>query len=245
MNYILLIFLFLFFPPSKSTVVKEKIKTLKYTSWTSLRISDASGITKAGNHFYIANDKGGLYETDGMGKIIRYKAMGWDNEDICFANGKLYVVDESGRRILEVDTQTLKTVAEHVLQYAGARNLGLESLAYVADKHEFVAISEKQPSVMFILDEKFNVVNQFKINGFDDISGATFYNHKLYILSDEDHVVIKVNPDNLTPDDFTWEEKWNVPIYNPEGICFDEDGTMRIVSDQCRRIYVFPNPDQQ
>jgi uncharacterized protein YjiK len=238
MNFILL-FIFLFSLPH------EKIQTLKYTAWASLRISDASGITKAGNNYYIANDKGGLYEVDGMGKIIRYKEMGWDNEDICFANGKLYVTDESARRIFVVDTQTLKTIAIHVIQYAGPRNLGLESLAYIADKHEFVAISEKQPSVMFVMNENFNVLNQFRINGFDDISGATYYDHRLYILSDEDHVIIKVDPDKLTPDDFTWEKKWNIPIYNPEGICFDEDGTMRIVSDQCRRLYIFPNPDKQ
>jgi uncharacterized protein YjiK len=238
MNFVLLFILLLL--PSH-----EKIQTLKYTAWKTLYISDPSGITKAGGHYYVANDKGGLYEIDGMGKTIRYKAMGWDNEDICFANGKLYVTDESARRIFAVDTQTLKTSSIHTIQYAGPRNLGLESLAYVADKHEFVAISEKQPSVMFVMDENFNVLNQFQIKGFDDISGATYYNHRLYILSDEDHVIIKVDPDKLTPDDFAWEKKWNIPIYNPEGICFDEDGTMRIVSDQCRRLYIFPNPDQQ
>lgn len=223
----------------------EKIQTLKYTAWATLHISDASGITKAGNHYYIANDKGGLYEVDGMGKIIRYKEMGWDNEDVCFAYGHLFITDESARRIFEVDTQTLKTISEHVIQYAGPRNLGLESLAYVADKDEFVAISEKQPSVLFVMDKNFNVLSQFRIEGFDDISGATYYNHKLYIMSDEDHKIIKVDPKNLTPDDFSWEEEWDIPIYNPEGICFDEDGTMRIVSDQCRRLYIFPNPDKQ
>jgi len=238
MNFILL-FILLFLPP------REKIQTLKYTAWASLRISDASGITKAGNHYFIANDKGGLYEVDGMGKIIRQRELGWDNEDICTVNGNLYVMDESTRRIFVVDTQTLKVSAVHVLSYEGPRNLGLESLAYIADKHEFVAISEKQPSVMFLLDDNFHVLSQFQVKGFNDISGATYYDHKLYILSDEDHVLVKVDPDKLNPDDFTWEKKWNIPIYNPEGVCFDEDGTMRIVSDQCRRIYIFPNPDKQ
>jgi hypothetical protein len=49
----------------------------------------------------------------------------------------------------------------------------------------------------------------------------------------------------MNPDDFSIEKKFNLPIYNPEGICFDDDGTMRIVSDNMRRLYIFPNPEKQ
>lgn len=44
--------------------------------------------------------------------------------------------------------------------------------------------------------------------------------------------------------DFSVEKKWSVPVYNPEGVCFDNDGTMRIVSDDTQRLYVFPNPEK-
>ena len=81
--------------------------------------------------------------------------------------------------------------------------------------------------------------DQFQIEKINDMSSACYYNHKLWLLSDEDHTVFKMNPD-----DYTIEKKFSVPVYNPEGICFDEDGTMRIVSDDMHRLFVFPNPEK-
>jgi sugar lactone lactonase YvrE len=57
-------------------------------------------------------------------------------------------------------------------------------------------------------------------------------------LSDDDRTVLKVNPTN-----YEVVSKWIVPIINPEGIAFNAEGKLIIVSDDRKMIYYFDNPE--
>jgi len=230
----LLLFVFFFLPSSKTP-------TLRSTGYTTLKIGEPSGICITDNkQYFVVSDDGYFYEIDTNGKVLRSEMLGMDLEDACAVGNNLYVMDESLRRVYVLDAQTWKLKATHTINYNGGRNLGFESITYIPEKKHFIIITEKQPILLMETDENFNVLNEVEIKDISDISSATYYNQKLWLLSDEDHTVFKVSPD-----DFSVEKKWNIPIYNPEGICFDNDGTMRIVSDDCQRLYIFPNPDTQ
>ena len=73
-----------------------------------------------------------------------------------------------------------------------------------------------------------------------DISSARFYKDELFLLSDEDMMLIKVNP-------LTYEviQKWSLPVINPEGLAFDKDGNILITCDDMQRLYYFNNPEKQ
>ncbi len=217
-----------------------KIMTVKPTSHTTLRIEQPSGICVGDNgNYFIASNEGTLCEINSMGKVLRSEKLGMDIEDLCLVDSNLYVMDESLRLVYVLDKTTWKQKASHYINYNGAMNKGFESIAYLPEKKHFVLITEKNPILLMETDENFNVINQVQINGFDDMSSATYYNNQLWLLSDEDHEVIKVNPG-----DFSVENKWSVPVYNPEGLCFDSDGTMHVLSDDTRRMYNFPNPEK-
>ncbi|MEI7801212.1 MAG: SdiA-regulated domain-containing protein [Bacteroidota bacterium] len=215
--------------------------SLKIQSHKTLHIPEPSGICVTNDqHYFVASNNGEFCEIDKGGKLIRSEKLGMDIEDVCAIGTDLYVMDESLRLVYVLDEQTWKLKATHSINYNGARNKGFESITYLPEKKHFIVITEKQPLLLFETDENFNVLNQVNLIGISDLSSATYYNNKLWLLSDEDHTVLKVNTD-----DFSVEKKYNVPIYNPEGICFDTDGTMRIVSDDCRRLYTFQNPEKQ
>jgi len=231
--YKLLLFSFLALLPGK-------IPTIKPATWTGIPVAEPSGIcVTASGHYFVVSDNGVFCEIDKDGKLLRSEKLGMDLEDVCSVGTDLYIMDESARLIYVLDEQTWKQKAIHSLNYNGGRNKGFESITYIPEKKHFIVITEKMPLIIVETDENFNALNQVELKGISDMSSATYYNHKLWLLSDEDHTVFKVNPD-----DFSIEKKWNIPIYNPEGICFDTDGTMRIVSDDCRRLYIFPNPDK-
>jgi uncharacterized protein YjiK len=205
-----------------------------------LPVAEPSGICNGDNgNYFIASNNGVLCEINSTGKEIRSEKLGMDIEDVCVVDSNLYVLDESLRLIYVLDKSTWKLKASHLVNYNGAANKGFESITYLPAKKHFILITEKDPIVLMETDENFNVVNQVQIKNFSDMSSATYYNNKLWLLGDEDHTVIKMNPD-----DFSVENKWSVPVYNPEGICFDADGAMHIVSDDCRRFYSFPNPEK-
>jgi uncharacterized protein YjiK len=240
MNKLLLIAL-LVFPPGKTPTIKAPTKTLKFTAWTHVQIAEPSGIcvTKDG-HYFVASDNGVFVEIDKDGKVLRSEKLGMDIEDVCAVGTDLYVIDESARLVYVLDEQTWKQKGMHHINYNGARNKGFEAITYLPEKKHFIVITEKNPILVMETDENFNVLNEIELKGISDMSSATYYDNKLWFLSDEDHTIFKVNPD-----DFSIEQKWNIPIYNPEGICFDTDGTMRIISDDMRRLYIFQNPDKQ
>ena len=217
-----------------------KTPSLKYDRWTHIDIAEPSGIcVTSDQRYFVASDNGELVEIDKNGRVLRSEKLGMDIEDVCAVGTDLYVMDESLRRVYVIDEQTWKQKAMHFINFNGARNKGFESITYIPEKKHFIIITEKMPILLMETDENFNILNEFQIDHINDMSSATYYNHKLWLLSDEDHTVFKMNPD-----DFSIEKKFSIPIYNPEGICFDDDGTMRIVSDNMRRLYIFPNPEK-
>ena len=186
----------------------------------------------------MASDDGWLGEIDRRTRLVRKERLGMDLEDICAIGKDLYVLDESLRLVYVLDEDTWKRKAIHPIDYHGARNLGPEAITYMPEVRHFIVVSEKLPILLMETDENFTVLNQVELHAMSDISSVTYHDHRLWLLSDEDHAVFEMNPDG-----FTIEKRWNLPVYNPEGICFDDGGTLRIVSDDCRRLYTFPGPE--
>lgn len=238
MNFFLALALF-FSPPL------HNMQSLKYHKWKTLQIPEPSGICVTDdNRYFIASDNGVFCEIDGDGDLLRSKALGMDIEDVCAVGNELYVIDESLRLVYVLDEDSWNIIATHYIPYSGARNLSFESITYLPEKKHFIAITEKQPSLLFELDSNFAIVNQFPLTFSNDVSGATYFDSSLWILSDEDHRIFQIDPNRLNQSELTIERIINIPIYNPEGICFDTDGTMRIVSDDMHRLYIFSNPEQ-
>ncbi|UMY65506.1 MULTISPECIES: SdiA-regulated domain-containing protein [unclassified Flavobacterium] len=188
--------------------------------------------------YYIVSDQGFLFETQADGTIIRkadYRGM--DDEAVFADDRFVYVVEESLRKLRLFDRATLTLQRTVTLPYAGGRNKGYESLTYNPTTQKFLLITEKDPTVVFEVDRDFKVTNETTLKLARDISAATFHDGFVWVLSDEDRTVFKLDPVTYRP-----LAQWVLPVLNPEGLTFSTDNTLRILSDDRRRLYVFDLP---
>jgi len=213
---------------------------LKYKEKINIKVAEPSDIclTPSGDGLYIVSDEGWFCETDLKGNIKRRSTLsGTDFEGVYANKDFVFVSDETARRVYKLDHQDLKVVTTYDVPYGGGRNSGFESLTYNEKKKAFVLVSEKSPVMLFEYDENFKRMNEVKLNIARDISAATYHDGAIWLLSDEDMTVFKLDPT-------TYEviAKYKIDILNPEGIAFTKDGNMIICADDLRRLYYFNKP---
>lgn len=222
----------------------QKAAHLKPERSISLDIPEPSdiGVTPDGKSYFIVSDNGLLFETDTEGKIIRQADYtGMDDEAVYVDENNVYAIEEATRKLKIFDRTNLKLKRTVNLPYAGGRNKAYESFTFNKATNHYIIITEKDPSWLYELDLDFKVVNEVNISKMArDFSSATFHDGALWLLSDEDRTIFKVDPVS-----FEMKASWIVPIINPEGIAFDHDGNMLIQSDDMKRLYFFKNPEKQ
>ena len=125
------------------------------------------------------------------------------------------------------------------IPYFGGRNKGYEGLTYNKAKGVFSLFVEKDPLFVFELNEKLEKINEINLGNLArDISAATYYNNHLWVLSDEDRTIFKLNPN-----DYSVLSKWEIPVLNAEGIAFLPNGNFIVTSDALDCLYYFNNPE--
>ncbi|MEI7508720.1 MAG: SdiA-regulated domain-containing protein [Flavobacterium sp.] len=217
-----------------------KMKPTKHVNVTIAEPSDICYNSKT-DTFFIVSDAGGLFETDKNCKVIRRQPEdGLDFEAVSSDGTYVYAVDETNRTIYKYDIKTLKLIKTFFIPYNGAKNKGYESFDFDKTTNKFVLITES-PVILFELDTDFKVTSQTDLSMIaKDISSARFYDGFLWLLSDEDMMLLKLNPN-------TYEvlKKWSLPVINPEGLAFDKEGNILISCDDMQRVYYFNNPEKK
>lgn len=221
------------------SVMAQNKSKIKPTSSFKTEVTEPSDICinpLNTDNFYIVSDNGYLYETDKEGKILRTANFyGIDTEAVFAKDDKVYVVQEFSRKITVLDAKNLEVIKNKRVDYGGGRNKAFEAFTFNEAKNVFIVITEKDPIVLFELDENLNVVNELDLKTIArDISAATYHDNFLYLLSDEDRTVFKLDPTS-----YKILEEMIVPIINPEGIAFDKNNNLVIASDDLKKIFYF------
>lgn len=218
------------------SVFAEKPICLKWTAKQKIKIPEPSDIFSAADGtFYIVSDHGTLFQTDSSFKVIRRSSCkGMDFEGITMNGNKIIVSDESLRHLIEVNNSDLNQIVVHPFVYSGGRNEGIEAVAYDPSTDMYVAFTEKDPCLFVRFSLDFQIKDELTVSGIREVSGMTVYKNAYYVLSDEEMMVFKVRPSDLSI-----ESSWKVPVPNPEGICFNLEGKMLIISDDGNTVYTF------
>lgn len=215
-----------------------KIADVKPDQFIQLKIKETSDlcIDVDFKSFYMVSDNGLLYQTDLQGNVLRQAAIqGIDFEGVYSDSNYVYVLDETARKIIVINKSDLSVHRTVHIPYSGGRNKGYESITFNQARGVFIIITEKEPVYIFELDAQLNKVNEILLPfNVRDISGVTFHKNYLWFLSDEDRTVFQVNPN-------TYEKvnSWLIPVINPEGIAFDQEDNLYILSDDMERLYIF------
>ena len=217
---------------------------LKPTHWITTKIPEPSDIcfdSKSGN-FFVVSDDGILFETDKEGKIIRkVKEIDADFEAVYVDDNNVYAVNERHRKIFVYERTSLNRTKTITVPFGGGRNRAYEALTFNKEKNTFILMVEKDPITLLELDVNFKIINEIDLSTIArDIAAATFHNGFLWLLSDEDRSVLKLNATA-----YQVLEKWKLPVINPEGLAFDKDGNLVVTCDDMQRIYYFNNPEKK
>lgn len=221
-------------------VADSKDIELKIVERVTLGIVEPSDMCFSidGQNLYIVSDKGRLHKADLSGNIIKTaKYKGHDFEGICARGNSVFVVDETLRMILEFDAISMKLKESYQFNYNGAMNRSWESIAFVTSSDQFISFTEKLPVLLFEFDHDMTQKGVHLIDDIQEISGATYYNDLIWVVSDEDRKIYTLNKNT-----YKVKDSWKIPVLNPEGITISPDGQIWILSDAMASIYKFEMP---
>ncbi len=213
------------------------------------KIPEASGITYSteSNSLFVVNDEGSVYELSKKGKILREKKIGkHDFEGIVVddTNNVLLIAIEGKENILILSKENFEKINEISIKrtYEGVKVLkkgsdGIEGIALHNNKIYLSNQSDKlypknDSSVIAIIDYDLkkrkqkieNIIN----HGLTDISGLTFVNDILYMISDDNNFIVSydINKKKILKKDKLPKK------FAQEGIAFDNKGNLFMADDK-------------
>lgn len=219
----------------KYTSTQNHLKPIAHC-YTEVKEPSDICINPVSNTFFVVSDNGYLHETDSFGRILRTAYFeGFDCEGVYADESFVYVVEEMVRkiRVFDVDSLILRRTVE--LPYFGGRNKGYEAITFNKAKGMMIITTEKDPIYLFELDAQLRIYNEVHLGKIArDISAATFHKNRLFLLSDDDREIIEVSPHN-----YGVLQRWKLPVINPEGLVFTNDGELIVLSDDMEKFFVF------
>jgi uncharacterized protein YjiK len=191
-----------------------------------------------GAGFFVVSDKGRLYRVSTDGELIKRKRFkGYDLEGICLLRDTLWAVDETQRRVLAFDPNTLDLLKQRQYTVSGALNEGWEAMCPEIGGEGLVLFTEKMPVRVFRFGPGWELELDRKLKFPKEVSGACIWQGAYWVVSDENRTIYRLDPEN-----FAVLGQWRIPVLNPEGIVISSAGELWILSDDMHRLYQFDLP---
>lgn len=225
------LFLLLFF---SSYLQAQDIEQIFPKQKISVPVEEPSDVCVIGNEFIVVSDKGDVFalSKDFSQKRLLHANLS-DPEGVFCAGDSIWVAEERSRLVTQLLYTNPASIRSVEIPYSGGRNKGYEAICRNA-KGNWLIFTEKEPVWMIELDAQFHEIGRTILQLRGDVSSAAFYNGHLFLLSDEAACVWKMDlASNKILKTYTFN------ILNAEGLCFDADGGMWILSDAEQKIYQF------
>jgi hypothetical protein len=193
-------------------------------------VNEPSDLLYLNGIWYACGNKAFLYESKDLITWDETVVNDFDLEAITTDGKYIFISEETYQRIWVYDPVAKKVMKQIPFKHGGGRNEGIEAMTYLPKSNQFLLVSEKDPCVFYLTDEKFQIEEQFQLDGISEVSSVGFYNNKLYVLSDEDATLFELD----------WElrkvvSRVSIPLINPEGFVW-KDGDLWVCSDDMKRI---------
>lgn len=208
---------------------------LYYSGFQKLSIKEPSSASFFDNKLFILGDSGDLfiYKKD---SLIASKSYDFEDSEGIYVDDKyIYITEERSRKIVLIDQLTLEIFSEFHVPFNGRLNRGFEGISFNKQKNLFVIVTEENPCQIIELNNDFSVFKYID-TPFRELSDITWYDNHLWVLSDQESKVFKLDPIN-----YKIIDSWDLKILNPEGITFSKE-KMIIVSDNLNRLYYYDLP---
>lgn len=213
------------------------------------KIPEASGIcfSKKSQTLFVAQDEGKVFEISKEGNILREKWLGKYNlegvacDDI---EGELLFAVEGKDNILVVNQKNLeiknnikikRAYNGKVILIKDRKSHGIEGIAIVEDylyisnqSNKF--LPKKDPSLLIKVKKstrKKVAILELVEHGYKDVSGLTYHDKHLFMVSDSKNLLIKYS---LKKQRVVGTAK--LPKFAQEGVAFDDKGCIYFANDK-------------
>ncbi len=228
------------------------------------KVKEASGIgyCSKNNTIYVAADNGMLFQLTTNGELLRQKNLSsiknHDFEGIAYDayNDEILVAVEGSDNILvfDLDLNKLRTVNVDRTDDQGRLILekdkenGLEGIAvsergiYLSNQ-SFERLPKNDPSVVVKVNLDFDSAQITDVidHGYTNISGLSFYQGTLYMVTDSNNILIKYDLDTDTVLGSYKIKSFDSKLKGAgiEGVTFDAQGNIYFADDTNGKIYKF------
>lgn len=201
-----------------------------------LSIPEPSDLVWFADAWYIVSDNGYLYRcTEDFSTCEKTSITGADFEALAYDGEGLWVSEESLRLLHRYDARLQRLSTLH-LQENGPLNAGFEALAWDPARRLLIGVTESPP-IIYEIENGVQKAFQHRLTVRGDISAATAHAGSLWLLGDESRKLYK-----LSLPSYQIERVFTLPLVNPEGVAFDKEGRLLVLSDDRQTVYYFRLP---
>ena len=162
-------------------------------------LPELSGLTFWNKHIYLAGDEGELWKIDDeSNKIVKHKQGGIVDPEGLTNDGKfLYVLSEFEKSVYRFN-ENFEFVDRRKIPLDGDDvNFGPEGIAYYKDNLFFIVNQSRDVDNVILFDyENGKIVKSTKLEK-NDLSGATVWENRLYVISSASEEILAIDPETL------------------------------------------------
>lgn len=221
-----------------SPEAKAQDKPIKIFPEKKIRLSipEPSDLSWFAGAWHVVSDNGYLYRcAEDFGSCEKTSVTGTDFEALTSDGEGLWVSEESLRLLHRYDARLQRLSTLH-LQENGPLNAGFEALAWDPGRRLLIGVTESPP-VIYEIENGVQKAFQYRLPVRGDISAATVHAGALWLLGDESRKLYQ-----LSLPSYRIERIYVLPVVNPEGVAFDTEGRLLVLSDDRQTVYYFRLP---
>lgn len=214
---------------------------LRLVATYDLTITEPSGLAldRARNQLFTVSDQRDMIYRMSLDGVIMdsLQCDGKDLEGVAMnpLDRSLYAIDERESEVIRIDTAG-REIGRYVVPPANGLPSNIEGIDVNATGDRIYVLNKRDPRLLMVFDEQFNLLNRYELNFSESCSGLAFdaISNELWILSDASKTITKCD---LTGEPMV---RYQLDIKDAEGITLDlVQKFIYIVSDSQRKLYVY------
>lgn len=192
------------------------------------------------NTLYAVSEQNGyLYELTLSGFLLNSVNLNATRpKGISFLSRDTLIIAEEGTAKLVKYTTSASRLTEFSLNVSTQSGYGLNGVSYSKGRDEYFAVTRQQPSLWLQVSNSGTEVKRLEVSFSSDLTDIYYDSVEgvSWVVSSSSHLLFKLdNNGNVI-------KSWALPVSYPEGITFDNQNRMYIVSNYDAKLYVFEKP---
>lgn len=192
------------------------------------------------NSLYAVSEQNGyLYELSLSGFLLNSVNLNATRpKGISFLSRDTLIIAEEGTGKLVKYTSSGVRLNAFSLNVSTQNGYGLNGVSYSKIRDEYFAVTRQRPSLWLQISNSGAEIKRLEVNFSSDLTDIYYDSAEgvSWLLSSASHLLFKLdNNGNVI-------KSWGLPVTYPEGITFDNQNRMYIVSNYDAKLYVFEKP---